>query len=310
MANAPGGNKIGEAYVELRARMDKLEMDLAAARAASAKTADQMGSDAKRSADSFTRGSDQIELSLKKQSSLFTSLLSRVTAVVAAMVSFHTIGTKIRELFITSGEDRAESFMNSIASDDMATRLKKVTDEIDTLKARATAARTTFLGFWGNVILDRQTAVGIDREIAPLLKRQESLRKAMAIQGSDARKKLRADEHQQEVTQSVAAQEEIRKAILGHVQDISDADADASTRAREQRIEDAAAWTAAEKQAVDELREHERDSMEKSRAAQNAIDESIRRNHENFRRSLFERNSVDIRRIEHMLRRMDLNRSR
>jgi hypothetical protein len=304
------GNKIGEAFVELRARVDKLESDLAAARAASAKTADQMGTDAKRGADGFKRGSDDIEDSVKRQASAFTSLLGRVTAVVAAMVSFHRIGTKIREMFIEDAASKSETFLNSIANDDMATRLKKVTAEIDELNARATASRETFSGFWANAILGGEQASDIEQRVAKLLPTQTSLRQAIASANRGVRDSLRQEESRKDLQAYQSVADEISKIAYDNQQNISDAEAEASTRAREKRIADAKAWTEAEKQSVDELREYESGARLEAFRAQRAIDEDIRRSHEAFRRQMFESNSVDIRQMEHMLRRLSLNGSR
>jgi hypothetical protein len=297
------GNKIAEAYVEIRARMDKLEADFAAARNASAQTASQMDADAKRSARAVEQGSDDVEQSLKRQAGAFTSLLGRIAAVTAAMVSFHRVGQTIRRFFVESAEDRAEGFLSSIASLDMATRLSKVTEEIDQLNARAEAARETFSGFWSNVLFDQQQAVDIEAQVKELIPIQSSLREAIASQNRIARQK----ERRKEVAEQVKAYEEVEGEIQKVVNDNQQAIRDSSAQTLEQRERDAKAWADAEKAAAEEAADHIRRTGEETRAAQKSADEQLRRSHEAFTQRIYGNNAVDIRRLERAIKFASLN---
>lgn len=287
------GSKIGEAYVELRARVDRLEAELAQARAASSQTADQMSSDAKRSADAVERGSSKVEESLRAQSSAFTSLIGRVTASVAAMVSFYNIGTKIRDLF-TPGSVRVDEFLSGIAKNDLQTRLKLVSEEIDQLNARASAARNTFSGWWANVLMDGEQAVSIEAKVNQLLKTQTSLRQAIASQNRAEQARRRADEQRKFDADAIKAQDDVANAIRQNIDEVESA----RRESLERQADDERKFVEAAMRAQEELAEEIARSRQQAAEQVRSEARSARQELEAWRRQLNERGgATDIRRL-------------
>lgn len=65
----------------------------------------------------------------------FTQAIGLIGAVIGVWTTFYTLGKGIRELF-RDGADDARNFMDSIAGDDVRTRLSKVDDQLSLLQSR------------------------------------------------------------------------------------------------------------------------------------------------------------------------------
>lgn len=297
MANEAG--KIGEAYVELRARMDKLEADFARAKAESSAYADRIQADGNRAADATERSSESIGKSLKKQVAAFTSLVSRVTAVIGVFTAFFQIGQRVSAM-LESGTEKADGFLASIAGTDSAAKVKQLDKEIDALTSKIEGSRTT-AGYIGNLLFEGLTPAGMRAQVQRLEQaRVAELRavnaKTLRERESKAKETAEAEKKQQ--------MEKLEELIRWEQSFRDDTERDRQAK-RERDLKD---WSDAEKEAAEEYRSLVSDIATQQADAMRAVEDDMRRSHENFKRMLFDRSAVDIRRLERAIKFASLNR--
>lgn len=231
MANA--GSKIGEAYVELQARVEKLEVGLAKAKAEMASyAASAEGSMAavatasEVSSERVVASSSRATMSLKKQAGAFTSLVGRAFAVVGVFRIFESLGQSIRENW-KDGAERAEDFADSLDMTNPIQSLKQTQKEVQQLEAELQQATDSTRGLF-SAFRGLRAPASIRRELEETRKLMKSLQDQVnANSRADAAKKQQEDllkiarDRKQVEEQIARARESFQSRAFGQPFDIS-----------------------------------------------------------------------------------------
>lgn len=288
------GGKIGEAFVELRAKVDKLEAELTQAKARVneyASAAESAHTRTQQSAETASRGIGQ---ALKQQMTAFTGLISRVSAAIGVFTVFLQLGERIREMF-TSGAEKAERFSESIAGQDAQARVAALAKQLGELEAKLSQVReATWLERRKYANMDGETEASLVEQITELRKSEAATRQQINTKAIRDREKAEEESRQKEIAASIQARDEVSEMILGSISEVETARRESLDRQAEDERKFAEAAMRAQEELADEILRSRQQTAEQVRGEVR----SARQELEAWRRQLNERGgATDIRRL-------------